>query len=111
MLTGMARPLSGPSRCSEELSGFLTNIGERAAARPCTTCRRFAHRQYKLLIDEPLVVPFQDVVHFTTHFQSWPLPNIGALGHSQVSWVVVVRNASRSSRHWAGVVFSGSMPV
>ncbi len=31
--------------------------------------------------------------------------------YSQVSWVVVVRNASRSSRHCAGVVLSGSMPV
>ena len=33
------------------------------------------------------------------------------LGQSQVSWVVVVRKASRSSRHCAGVVLSGSMPV
>jgi hypothetical protein len=32
-------------------------------------------------------------------------------GYSQVSCVVVVRNASKSSRHWAGVVLSGSMPV
>ncbi len=31
--------------------------------------------------------------------------------YSQVSAVVVVRNASRSSRHCAGVVLSGSMPV
>lgn len=31
--------------------------------------------------------------------------------YSQVSWVVVVRKASRSSRQCAGVVFSGSMPV
>jgi hypothetical protein len=35
----------------------------------------------------------------------------GRTGQSQVSWVVVVRNASKSSRHCAGVVLSGSMPV
>lgn len=35
----------------------------------------------------------------------------GLPSQSQVSGVVAVRNASRSSRHRAGVVLSGSMPV
>ena len=36
---------------------------------------------------------------------------LGQRDYSQVSSVVVVRNASRSSRHCAGVFLSGSMPV
>ncbi|RDI17602.1 hypothetical protein DEU38_12245 [Rhodococcus sp. AG1013] len=50
-------------------------------------------------------------------FNSFPNPSSdGAIppmggAYNQVSSLAVVRNASRSSRHFAGTVLSGSIPV